>query len=683
MRRRLGIALATGLACASASPAQQCPEGPVGLVLSGGGARGYAHLGVLRTLDSLRIRPDLIVGTSIGAIVGGLYASGYSARQIDSVISGLGTRDPFDRIGPRVPRAWGALLPLVSWEQGEHGVRLQNPAVREAYVNAYLSAILLEGNLRARGDFDRLPIRFRAIATDLASRRRVVLGDGDLARAVRASMAIPLVFSPTRIDGRALTDGGLSANIPVDVARELGARRVIVSDVTEGLADTVAAENPLAVADQLMGFLFSQRRDSLSGTDAYIRPDVRGFRALDFDPQSLRRLEVAGRRTAETVLARAACFAPAAPVTQGPVPWLLGTVTVTGGHPGDRRLLTRALGLDRDPLDRAELRRGLMAIGDGDPFQEVWLTPQGGGDTIRFEVQLERAPRRVAGAGLGYDSDLSGRFWAGLLDRRLGGIGVELSLVGAVGRFRDDVTLSLRRTSANIGHGRTPLIRAFGGREQVRHFDSAGVEVSTLPTDQARLFLGLEQQLGADWLLELGGEAISWENPDGTARSTTAAAFRAAYQPDGSPRLMTADVVYSGTWQRVQLSVQRPLSLGRLRLEPVARLGWGRHLPIHERFVLGGETLGFPGLRTGERRGDREALLGLQASWAIRLPLALRVLAAAGRSSTGGAVLADDAWLGGIRSGLGIETPVGPLELQYGVASNGSDAVFFRAGRWF
>jgi predicted acylesterase/phospholipase RssA len=685
MPRLVGIVLAASLAWAPGVPAQRCPEGPVALVLSGGGAKGYAHVGVLRTLDSLRIRPDLIVGTSMGAILGALYASGYSAREIDSLISGIGTEDPFRRIGPRVPRAWGALLPLLSWEQNDRGdgIHLRNPTVREAYINAYLSAILLRGNLLARGDFDRLPIPFRAVATDLATRERVVLSDGDLARSVRASMAIPLVFSPIRLSGKVLADGGLSANVPAQEARRLGARRLIVSDVTERQSGAPPGTSPLAVVDQLMSFLFTQPLDSVRWPDVYIRPNTRGFRALDFTPRALEELDAAGRRAADSALATAACFTGAEPAPTLPLPTVIAHVQVTGGHPGDQRLLTRTLDLDQDSLDVDALRARLISIADGDPFEEVWLTPGGRGDSVTFDIRMERAPRRVAGAGLAYDSDLSGRFWAGLLDRRIAGAGIELSLTGSVGRFRDDISLALRRTSSNIGHGRTPLLRFLGGWEQVRTFDSMAVELSTRPTDQARLFLGLEQQLGDEWLIEVGGEGITWENPDHTERSTIGAAVRASYQPDGANRLIMAEASYTGLYRRVHVAAAYPIELNRLRLEPLIRIGWGRHLPLHERFGLGGESLGFPGIRYGERRGDREALLGLEGSWMVKLPISIRLMAAAGRSADGGSLLDDNGWLLGARAGLGLDTPLGPFVLEYGVASNGSGAVFFRAGRWF
>ncbi len=151
-------------------------------------------------------------------------------------------------------------------------------------MNAALNRALLRGNLLARGDFDSLPIPFRAVATELRTRAPVVLSHGDLARAVRASMSIPLVFDPVRIEGAQLVDGGLAANLPIAVARAEGATRLIVSDVSWRPPDSVQGENPLAVADLLIAYLFSQPLDSLGARDYLIRPAVDSFETLDFRP---------------------------------------------------------------------------------------------------------------------------------------------------------------------------------------------------------------------------------------------------------------------------------------------------------------------------------------------------------------------------------------------------------------
>src|SRR5215210_9413553 len=158
--------------CLAAWPAhaQSCRPVRTALVLSGGGAKGLSHIGVLRVLDSLGLRPDLVVGSSMGAVIGGMYASGYSGREIDSLARSLPIAEFFRTYQPRAPRSLGQLQPLVVWEQGEHRFNIQSAAVSENEVNSLINDAMLRGNLLARGNFDSLPIPFRAVATDLANR---------------------------------------------------------------------------------------------------------------------------------------------------------------------------------------------------------------------------------------------------------------------------------------------------------------------------------------------------------------------------------------------------------------------------------------------------------------------------------------------------------------------------------
>ena len=144
-RMRALFFLLIGLVTADSAIAQACPHARVALVLSGGGAKGLAHIGVLQVLDSLGIRPDLVVGSSMGAIIGGMYASGYSGREIDSLARSLPIAGLFRTYQPQAPRSLGSLQPLVVWEQGEHRFKLQSAAVSEAEVNALVNAAMCVG----------------------------------------------------------------------------------------------------------------------------------------------------------------------------------------------------------------------------------------------------------------------------------------------------------------------------------------------------------------------------------------------------------------------------------------------------------------------------------------------------------------------------------------------------------
>jgi NTE family protein len=443
---RILLLLSCVVAVAPAA-AQTCRPARTALVLSGGGAKGIAHIGVLRAMDSLGIRPDLIVGSSMGAAIGALYASGYTGRALDS-LSRLANLDQlFRAYRPRAPRSLGPLQPLVVWEQGDRGFHLQTPGIVEAEVSALVNAAMLRGNLMARGNFDSLVIPFRAVATDLATRRAVVLGRGDLAQAVRASVAIPLLFAPERTDsGRILVDGGLSANIPVRIARELGAARVIVSDATEHPADSLDGFSPITVADRLVQFLFHQGADSLWEADLIVRPAIEGFTSLNFSPRNVAQLLAVGRHAADTVLPRFTCrTADGEPVRS--IPSRITGLEVVGASQGEHLALERLLALRAgDSLDFNLVRSRVRRLGvTAEAYHSVWLGPTGRGDSVEFRLRLRRSARRVAGLGLTYDNELGGRMWAGLVDRRLIGAAAEGSAVLMLGELRRELYTGFRR----------------------------------------------------------------------------------------------------------------------------------------------------------------------------------------------------------------------------------------------
>ena len=399
--RLLSLLLGVNLGAAVPLAAQACRQPRTALVLSGGGAKGITHIGVLAALDSLGIRPDLVVGTSIGAAVGALYASGYSGRTLDSLARITPLSDMLRSYRPRAPRSLGVLRPLVTWEQGERRFTLQNASLVESEVNALVNVAMLRGNLLARGDFDSLPIPFRAMATDLGTGEPVVMSSGDLAQAVRASIAVPLVFAPELREDRFLVDGGLSANIPVAVARAEGAERVIVSDATEHPATSFDGYSPISVADRLIEFLFQQPAESLHAGDVMVRPDVEGFNSLNFSAPRVVRLLANGRAAADTALARLGCLSPPRSGSGRELPRLIAGFTARGTDDSERLALDRMLGFGlSDTLDLERLRSRVRQLGASDAYHSVWLGPHGAGDTVEFSLSLRRAAPRVVAIGV-------------------------------------------------------------------------------------------------------------------------------------------------------------------------------------------------------------------------------------------------------------------------------------------
>jgi predicted acylesterase/phospholipase RssA len=662
--------------------AQECRPVRTALVLSGGGAKGLAHIGVLRVLDSLGIRPDLVVGSSMGAILGGMYASGYSGREIDSLARSLSIAQLFRTYQPIAPRSLGPLQPLVIWEQGHRRFNLQSAAVAEAEVNALVNAAMLRGNLLARGHFDSLPIPFRAVAADLRDRSAVVLASGDLAQAVRASFAIPFLFTPESLAGRVLADGGLAANVPIAAARAAGAQRVIVSDATERLADSVDLYSPIVLADRLLGFLFVQPADSLRPGDVLVRPAVEGFAGLNFSTGNVATLIERGGDVARAVLPNVRCLPRGAAPVIPPAPTRIGDLTFESRNASERLALRRLLGLGpRDTLDPAFLRGRLRHLAHSEAYQAVWLSPYGAGDSVSFVVSVRRTARRVAGLGLAYDNELGGRMWVGAVDRRLFDLALEGSSALFLGEFRKELYLGLRR---NYQLGRqlmTPTITARFGSESVRRFTPDGDEVDPVQTHEALGFLGVERFFEAGWQIALGAIGHTWDAP-ALERSTLGATTQITKTSRSSGQVLLGYLVWTGLYHRAHFDGEASIKIRGVRLRPRARFSWGEHLPLQATFPLGGED-GFPGLHLGERRGDREAMVGLLITYGLKGPIVGRVELATGRSALGGPAVDSDGWIAGVRAGVGADTPVGPVRFEYGVASGGRGAVFVRLGQWF
>jgi NTE family protein len=686
LRLTLAAAAATWLAVSPELHAQQCHAPRTALVLSGGGAKGIAHIGVLRVLDSLGIRPDLVVGTSMGAVVGALYASGYTGRELDSLARVAPLAALFRTYQPQAPRSLGILQPLVVWEQGARGFAVQSASVVEAEANALVNAAMLRGNLLARGDFDSLPIPFRAVATDLAHREVVVLRSGDLAQAVRASAAVPLLFAPERRAGRFLADGGLSANIPVAVARAEGAGRVIVVDATEHPRDSVEIYTPLLVADRLVQFLFRQRADSLGPGDVFIRPDVDGFASLNFSRASIDRLLDRGRRAADSVVRPPRCSL-ASNRPSPALPTRLVGVGFGDANPSERLALGRLLGFDpgkpRDTLDYGLLLRRVRTLANAsEAYESVWLWPSGAGDSVRLDLTPRRAARRVAGLGLAYDNELGGRMWAGLVDRRFLGRALEGSGAFLLGELRRELLVGLRRNYQVERQLFRPTVEIRLASEDVRRFDADGDEIGQAVTREAIGFAGIERSLGTGWDLGIGAEGRTWDEPHRSDRSTVGAVARLTAATRQRGRVLRAEAQWTGMYQRVAFEGTLTARLGVVRLTPRLRLGWGNGLPLQLGFPLGGDD-GFPGYHLGERRGDREAMTSLLFTVPLRGPLLARLEIAVGGTDARSARFTDGGWTTGARVGLGAETPVGPVRCEYGVGLRGRNALFVRLGRWF
>lgn len=676
----LGLSLLLALQAPRAQ-AQACEQQSTALVLSGGGAKALVHIGVLEVMDSLGIRPDLIVGTSMGAVVGALYASGYTGIQIDSMARSLPLSDIFHAFEPVAPRSLEFLQPLLYWEQGEHGFNLQRSAANIAEANAITNNIALRGNLLARGNFDSLPIAFRAVATNLADRSLVVIATGDLAHALRASYAIPLIFPPEKIGEKLLGDGGLVANVPVGVARGLGATRVIVSDATSGVGDSVGLDAPLALASHLVAFLFHQPGDSLRVGDALVRGDLSDFAEFEVPAEGLDHLFEIGRAAARKALSASDCIA--APLPSRALPRLLTGFHVQGRRDGARSELRSLLGFAHsDTVNPRLLAERLRRLASSERFSAVWLNPSGSNDSVSLDLSVHRQPPRSGGIGLAYDQELGGRAWLGYSDHRIVGTALEGSAVARIGTYRDELLLALRGNQLLDRRLLNPIISIDLASEKIRRFDPDGNTLSSMSTRELDAFAGYEHEYDNRWWLQGGFAAAKWH--DSTRFNAGAAGVEAElYQVDRrGNRLFDLGAEWTYVFRAAHAELRWPWTTGALEVIPRLRYGWGEELPSQRSYALGGDE-GFPGLHIGERRGDREAYASALITYRVLGPVIARLELATGATAIGGAFVPRDGWLAGARAGLGVDTPVGPIRAEYGYNSAHRGTVFIRVGRWF
>lgn len=696
-----------------------CPAGKTALVLPGGGVHGMAHVGVIRALDSLGIVPDLVVGTSMGSIIGALYASGYTGAEIEALTLRFNVGDFVGRYVPQFPPRVSPSTPLLVWEEGADGLSLQTSAAQEGRINTLMSALMLRGNLLARGDFDRLPIPYRAVAADLATGRKVVIGKGDLALAVRASFAIPLVFAPVQRDGALLVDGGVAENVPVETARQLGATRVIVSQLDDSSEAKGPSGSTGAVAAQLVTFLFNSNTPRLRDDDIVLHSNITGVNNLDFSAATVRATVRKGEEAARALQGRTACL-PAGKRRTIPIPPVTATALDRSADPTTRAVVRGALAryrevasaeaatesateaaplgavLRRVPLDT--IQQAVARLGEAELIRSLWLNPRPVGDSVQFAPAIGLAPRRVMAVGAVYDNDYGGRFWIGALNRRLLGGPLEGRGILSVGEFRQDLVLGVRRSYRDAGYGISPLVSLTLGREEVRLVSATSN--NELPrglwpeVGEAVLRVTADAPLSTRWTARAGGIVRAYDERIGGLGSVRAFRSRARTAAGALLLLRWTGGEGAGAFE-AQAEVTSRYALGyavartvhttgRLTVQPQLRLAVADDgTPSHLRPSLGDKE-GFAGMRINAGLGGREAMASLDAGYALFGPLRLQVTGMAGQTWTmAGLRTFDRDVVMGLRTGLGLDTPIGPVRIQWGANTLGQRLWFVRLGRWF
>ena len=435
---RLTALLLGGLLLAGEVPAQSPAPGVpaaqstaplrVGLVLSGGGARGMAHVGVLKIIDDLHLHLDAIAGTSMGAVVGGLYASGMSGREIETLLGSPEWQQAFRERVPRDDLSFRRKEEerefLVNFPLGFKGRELLIPTglVQEQKLTQVLRRVTLPTTDIQR--FDDLPIPFRAVATDLETGDAVVMDSGDLATALRASMAAPGVFAPVERNGRLLVDGGLVENLPIDVARTMNVDVLIVVDAGFPLQTRDRLNSLTSVSNQALAILVrrdvERQRTSLTSKDLLIQPTLAGRSSYDFTavPDAISAGEFSARAALPQLTQLAAAAAPLtpapalvqAPAAAGP-PTIEFITTEAGSARYEKVLQTTFADQLGKPLDAGLIAQRLGVLYGSGNFQvldfHVGQSPQGT-DGLVFTAHRNSWGPNYLRLGLSLQDDFEG-----------------------------------------------------------------------------------------------------------------------------------------------------------------------------------------------------------------------------------------------------------------------------------
>lgn len=504
----------TGIGADAADAEPEATQRPrVAVVLSGGGARGAAHVGVLRRLREMRVPVDVVIGTSMGAVVGGLYATGLEPAELETVIREIDWKDAFVDRPPREDLSYRRKRDdddyLVNFDVGLRDGRIRLP--KGIIQGQKLSLILREHTLPVSDveDFDALPTPFRAVAANLVTGDTVVLSEGDLARAMRASMAAPGVFSPAEIDGRTLVDGGIAMNLPVRVAVDMRADVIIAVDVGFPLLEAEQIESAVDVSNQMLTILIERENRSqralLREHDVLIQPDLgqlgstdflaaldaidKGYRAAVAASDALRDYAVSEAQYADYVAAREMR-------SQRPlVPQFVRVVSDAGISPSviEKHLETEP-GARLDPARLADDMARIYGLG---VFEQVdyRLVRDGPQTGLEIDGRAKTWGPGYLRFGIGFEEDFEGGGQFGVSARYirtavnpLGGewrtnvdIGTELGLSS---EFYQPLSFDLRYFVAPVVNLSQRNVRLFDGTEALARFRLSNVE--------AGLFFGRE-----------------------------------------------------------------------------------------------------------------------------------------------------------------------------------------------
>jgi len=722
---------AVALALSAAAGAAERPK--IGVAFGGGGARGAAHVGVLKVLEEQRIPIDYIAGTSMGAIIGGLYASGMSPEEIERGLVALPWEGVFNDRVPRAERRFRRkqddytyLIPRklgVKEDEGE--VNLPPALIQGQKFDLELRKLLLP--VAGVTDFDRLRIPYRAVATDIVSGGAVALDSGDLATAIRASMAVPAIFSPVEIGDRLLVDGGVAMNLPISVVREMGADIVIAIDLTSPARKREDIKSALDMVKQLSELLTRRGTEAQIATlkkrDLLIVPALGNqVSSSAFQTEKLLEAVAIGEASAKDRLSSlrplglsrrsyAAYRKRTVPVTSTPA--RIDYVRVENESRLSDETITRRIGIRAgDRLDVEKIERSIGKIYDQDNFESVRyrLEQRDGKNGVVITAQEKSWGTSAIQLGL-----------------ELGSVSSDASLFNLGGAYTMMPVNDLNaewRTFFRIGEEGLlftelyqPLdpqeewfVNVGGGyiQQKIKLFEDSAVDEPTgeYDIDKFGVAVAAGKNLG-DWgrlsaryrrftgeveaiTGDPGLDGEEFETGDLTLKLSIDTLDHVTFSTlgwrGGAYWRMSRDALGADTdFDQAGLSVFRAGSFGRHRFNGLLQFDTtlDDDAPVQDLFRLGGFGR-LSGYNQNQLSGQHAALL--RAGYFYDLQTSLI------DTYVGGTLEAGNVWQSRddmefddlIFAGsvfVGADTPLGPLSLSYGHAEGGHSAVYFSLGK--
>ena len=509
----LVVGLSPAFASAEALPCRQHDSAGsrprIGLVLGGGGARGFAHVSVLKELERLHIPVDCIAGSSAGALIGGLYASGMPAAEVETLLAAIDWGKALDDSLARPERSFRRKrddeLSLLSAKPGlsSSGVKLAPGLLAGENIQLLLERVTQP--VARIDDFNRLPIAFRAVATDINTGNAVVIDHGNLGEAIRASMSIPGLFRPVNMDGRVLVDGGIANQLPVDVVRAMGADIVIAVDVGTKLGSLDEGASVLAFAEQMTSLMTVRNTATsiamLGPRDILIQPQFgdavhtgdfnKVAEALAIGQQALQ--PMAGRMAALSQPAADYQLQLTAQTKRNATPPVIDFVTLENkSRYSDALLLARLDVRVGQPMDQIRLEDSILHIYGLDTLDKVTydLVEQGGRTGLVIRVLPHAYGPNYLETGLSFFADFSGdflfNFRAGVLRAPLNSLGGEARVLAQLGS-EPKLSLELHQpldvrgrffvgAKSSFESPRVALFDSFGNRTSIYQVPSYGLE---------------------------------------------------------------------------------------------------------------------------------------------------------------------------------------------------------------